>query len=25
MINEFPMIPDLEKLEAMLATELLQA
>jgi len=25
MINEFPMIPDLEKLEAMLATESLQA
>jgi chemosensory pili system protein ChpC len=25
MINEFPMIPDLEKLEAMLARELLQA
>jgi chemosensory pili system protein ChpC len=25
MINEFPLIPDLEKLEAMLARELLQA
>lgn len=25
MINEFPIIPDLEKLEAMLARELLQA
>ncbi len=25
MINEFPIIPDLEKLEAMLATESLQA
>mgnify|MGYP000917982283 CR=1 FL=1 len=25
MINEFPMIPDLEKLEAMLARESLQA
>ena len=25
MINEFPMIPDLEKLESMLATESLQA
>ena len=25
MINEFPMIPDLEKLEVMLATESLQA
>ena len=25
MINEFPMIPDLEKLEGMLATESLQA
>jgi chemosensory pili system protein ChpC len=25
MINEFPLIPDLERLEAMLARELLQA
>ena len=25
MINEFPMIPDLEKLEAMLAREALQS
>ena len=25
MINEFPLIPDFERLEAMLARELLQA